>query len=145
MALPEEDNGPRWLSDYGDIEADINRMEEFAAKLAAEVRTNYATHLSQVTQAMSTTLVSHEAFPELHGFMQAHRVAQEQTHANVYTYRDATGGFANAAGQISAQYRGADAFSAARVGDVNRAIQQNLTPVIPPAVPSDVDVAPEVH
>jgi len=144
MRLPDDD-GPRWLSDYGDIQADIDRMEQFAAKLAAEVRTNYATHLSQVIQAMSTTLVSHEEFPELHSFMQAHKEAQDQTYANVYTYRDATGGFANAAGQISAEYRGADAFSAARVSDVNQAIQENVATIVPTPVPSDVDDAPEVH
>jgi hypothetical protein len=38
--IPEEDRGPAWLRDYGytdfgDIEADLVAMEEFAKKLAS--------------------------------------------------------------------------------------------------------------
>ncbi len=133
MRIPEEDLGPRWLRDYGNIEADIARMEEFAAKLAAEVRDNYATHLPYVSESMTVALPAVPAgFPELHGFLQTHNEAQVATHGNVYTYRDATGGFANAAGSISAKYRGSDAFAAARVSDVEKALAAHTPGVARP-------------
>jgi len=132
MGIPEEDLGPRWLRDYGggfgDIAADIQAMEEFAAKLSAEVRDNYLTHLPQVTEAMLTRLPSPmEGFDELLRFMRAHRDAQDATQENVYNYGSGTHGIANAARTISQQYRGADAFARARVADVNRAFDQTAT------------------
>jgi hypothetical protein len=46
MGIPDEDLGPRWLRDYGftdfgDVVADVEAMEDFAARLATEVQKNY--------------------------------------------------------------------------------------------------------
>ena len=133
MALPEEDLPPSWLRDYGDIEADITRMEEFASKLENEVSQNYAPHLSYVYDDMLVELPRPYAdFTELAGFLAAHTASAQNTADVVYFYRDATGGFATAAKTVSQQYRSADAFSAARVSDVETALNDTAAAAPPP-------------
>jgi len=130
MGIPEEDLGPQWLRDYGytdfgDIEADIDAMREFAAKLAADVQGNYNTHLPQVSDSMLTSLPQPFAdFPELVGFMEAHRQAQDATQSNVYNYSTGTQQMAGVAQEISEKYRGADAMARARVSDVTAAFDK---------------------
>jgi hypothetical protein len=128
--IPEEERGPAWLRDYGytdfsQIEADIQAMEKFAAKLSDDVRTNYAPHLSTVTSTMSKRLPPPPAeFSELSSFLTVHNEAQNVTHANVYNYANGTDGFARAAADISKKYSGSDAFSHAKVTDVNKAFDE---------------------
>jgi hypothetical protein len=132
--IPEEDLGPAWLRDYGhtdfgDIAADIAAMEEFAKKLAADVQNNYVPHLNGVTDAMLTELPQPAAtFPELVEFMTAHNTAQTVTQENVFNFANGTNHFATAAQAISAEYRGSDAFSRARVKDVDKAFDKALSP-----------------
>ena len=134
MAIPEEDRGPAWLRDYGytdfgDIAADIAAMEEFATKLAADVQNNYAPHMTSVSDAMLTRLpVPSESFPELGSFLQAHTEAQVTTQKNVYNFANGTNQLASAAKSIGAKYRDSDAFSHAKVADVNTAFKEAATP-----------------
>jgi hypothetical protein len=127
--LPDEDRGPAWLRDYGytdfgAIEADIAAMEEFAKKLAEDVQNNYVPHMAGVTDAMLTELPPPAAtFPELVDFMTAHQAAQDITQTNVYNFANGTNRFATAAQTISAEYDGSDAFSHARVRDVENAFE----------------------
>jgi hypothetical protein len=133
--IPEEDLPPSWLRDYGDIEADISRMEEFAKKLNNEVTNNYAPHLPYVFDDMLTELPSvYTDFPELHAFRETYRVTAQLTTNTVYNYRDATEGFATAAKTVSNQYQSSDAFSKARVTDVEAAL--NETAASAPAAPA---------
>jgi hypothetical protein len=132
MGIPDEDLGPRWLRDYGstnfgDIAANIAAMEEFATKLAADVQNNYATHLGSVSESMRAELPHPTGFPELKSFLEAHRDAQNLTENNVYNFANGTNNFAEAAHDISKKYRGADAFSRARVSDVDSAFQRAAT------------------
>jgi hypothetical protein len=147
--IPEEDRGPAWLRDYGTtdfgaIEADIEAMEQFAAKLAANVKDSYAPHMSTVSDSMLTRLPDPDAtFVELSSFLVAHNEAQDVTHQNVYNYANGTQGFANAAADISKQYSGSDAFARARVSDVDKAldrvgIPEATTPVAPVSREGDV-------
>ncbi|MET0522861.1 MAG: hypothetical protein ABW156_12970 [Jiangellaceae bacterium] len=128
--IPEEDRGPAWLRDYGyadfsQIEADIQAMEQFAAKLSDNVRGSYAPHLSSVSEAMSTRLPNPPGeFVELASFLVAHNQAQDITHQNVYNYANGTQGFATAAADISKKYSGSDAFAHAKVADVDRALDR---------------------
>ena len=130
MVLPEEDRGPAWLRDYGStdfghIEADIEAMERFAAKLSADVRESYAPHLSRVTEAMMTPIPPPPGeFVELSSFLIAHNQAQNVTQQNVYNYANGTQGFAAVASNISRKYRGSDAFSHAKVSDVDKAFDK---------------------
>lgn len=126
MALPEEDRGPTWLRDWRDIEADFHRMEDFAAKLRAEIQLNYAPHLSRVHDDMSAELPPPAAeFTELVSLLTTHQAAQQATSDLVHFYATATGGFANAAEEISRRYGQADAFTAARVTVVEAALDRS--------------------
>lgn len=139
MALPEEDLPPAWLRDYGAIEADISRMEEFAAKLDAEVRENYAPHLTYVYNDMGVQIPAPYAdFTELASFLMTHHAAVTDTTDLVHFYQNATGDFATAATKVSAQYRESDAFAAARVSDVEAAFEGTsvVTPQGPGVPPS---------
>lgn len=123
--IPEEDRGPAWLSDYGTIEADISRMEEFAKKLHDEVTKNYAPHLQYVNDDMTVQLPPVDTrFGELYSFLTTHHESLSSTNEIVHYYRDATGGFAVAASDISTEYSKTDAFSAARVNDVEVALDK---------------------
>lgn len=134
MRIPEEDLGPAWLRNYGDhIEADIQRLEEFGARLDAEVRQSYVPHLEVLQEDVLVTLPNPAAeFTELATFMQTHQSTQQNTTNIVYTFRDATGGFAYAAQKVSSEYADADAFSAARVGDVETALDRTAAAPVPP-------------
>ncbi len=132
--IPEEDRGPAWLRDYGttdfgSIEADIQAMEQFAAKLAANVQDSYAPHMANVSDSMATRLPAPSGeFIELSSFLVAHNQAQNVTHQNVYSYANGTQDLANAATDISKRYRGSDAFSHAKVSDVERAFRDVQNP-----------------
>ncbi|GAB1694456.1 hypothetical protein [Krasilnikovia sp. M28-CT-15] len=125
--IPEEDRPPAWLADYGAIEADIQAMEDFAAGLAKEVDSGYGPHLDLVTNSMLTPLPSAPHLPELQAFLTRHHEVQSVTYSNTYNFRDGTGRFADAAKTISHEYRGSDAFSRARVNDVDKAFDAAAT------------------
>lgn len=128
MAIPDGDRGSRWLADYGAIEADIQRMEEFAAKLRAEVVNNYAPHFELVAQDLTAGHPAPDArFAELAGFVQAHEVARVNTTNAIMYHGNETGGFAEAASRISQNYGGSDAFAHARVSVVEKALDTTTT------------------
>ncbi|MBE1487001.1 hypothetical protein [Plantactinospora soyae] len=132
--IPEEDRGPAWLRDYGgSIEADIQRMEEFAKQLTAEVQKNYVPHMEEVQADMLPDLPGPVDFPELFEFMTAHRTVQQDTSTRVWEVGDGTGGLATAAETVSKNYGQADAFSHARVRDVENALDQTTAAPPPPA------------
>jgi hypothetical protein len=126
--IPEEESGPAWLRDYGftdfgDIAADINAMEEYATKLAADVQDNYGPHLTGVSEAMLTRLpVPNPNFYELGSFITSHTAAQVVMQNNVYAFGNGTYVLASAAQKISKEYRGTDAFAHAKVADVQGTI-----------------------
>ncbi|MEV4537342.1 hypothetical protein AB0J82_26535 [Asanoa sp. NPDC049518] len=125
MALSNEDLPPAWLRDYATIEADIARMEEFATKLDAEVRDNFAPHLAPIFDDILSELPpAYTDFPELLAFLENHAASAEDTAYTVYYYQDVTGGFAVAAGEVSRNYRGSDAFALAQVDDVQAALDR---------------------
>ncbi|GLY25287.1 hypothetical protein [Micromonospora sp. NBRC 101691] len=139
--IPEEDLGPKWLRDYGDIEADIRQMREFATRLEAEVRRNYAPHLAYIADDMSVKLPDPcDAFIELVHFLTAHQQVQQDSTNRVYDVASYTGGLAHAAGTISQRYEGSDAFARAQVQDVERALRggQMPAPGDPPPPPRTV-------
>jgi hypothetical protein len=130
--IPEEDRGPAWLRDYGGtIEADIQRMEEFAASLEAEVKKNYVPHMRELQDEMVADRPEVASdFTELYSFMQAHRDVQQVASDSIWGVGDGTGRIANAAKIVSQNYANSDAFSYARVTEVERALDQ--TGVAPP-------------
>jgi hypothetical protein len=136
--IPEEDRGPAWLRDYGVVDVDMHRMEEFAAQLRTEVTASYAPRLEYIDDDVTAPLPPVDArFEELHSFLTAHRESLAGTNEIVHYYRDASGGFATAAAEISASYGRSDAFAAARVGDVEAALGK--TAVAEPTDPRKTD------
>jgi hypothetical protein len=132
---PEEGLGATWLSDYQAIEADIDRLADLAAALDTEVRRNYIPHLAAIDDDLTVQLPAPPAeFAELCAFLDTHRTAQINTASNTYAFRDATGGFAVAAGEISKRYAGSDAFAAARVSDVRAALDDTAVARLPEPV-----------
>jgi hypothetical protein len=125
VARPFDDPTPGWLSDYAQIEADIGQMAEFAALLRSEVVDNYGPRAMHVSDELAAELPEPPpSFPELANFARVHRESQLNTSDLVYFYQEATWGLATAASDISARYGEADAFSAARVSEVENALDQ---------------------
>ncbi|WP_320065831.1 hypothetical protein [Micromonospora sp. RTGN7] len=121
--IPKEDRPAPWLSGYGGIEADIRQLREFADKLQAEVERNYAPHLPYIADDMKAKIPNPaDAFVELVQFLQAHNETQQATATMVWSVGGATGHLAAVAGRIATKYADSDAFSAARVSDVERAL-----------------------
>lgn len=121
--IPEEDQPAPWLHGYGGIEADIRQLRDFADRLAAEVESNYAPHLSYIAEDMSAKVPNPcDAFVELVTFLHAHHETQQATTDMVYAVRGATGHLAAVADRVATQYADSDAFSAARAVDVQRAL-----------------------
>lgn len=141
MAIPDEDLGPAWLRDTQYIQADINAMADFATKLRAEVELNYAPHLPYIQEDALVPLPEPPAgFPELVDLLTTHHVTQSTAYYSVHDHANATGAMASAANDVSKAYSGSDAFSAATVGRVDRALRDNGAPTPPaeqpPAAPT---------
>ncbi|WBB65009.1 hypothetical protein [Micromonospora sp. WMMD812] len=135
--IPEEDGPAAWLNGHGGIEADIRQLREFADRLASEVERNYAPHLSYIAEDMTAPLPNPcDAFIELVHFLRAHHETQQAAVEMVWGVRGATGHLAAAAGTVADRYAGSDAFSAARVVDVEHALADPRT--VTPAGPSVV-------
>lgn len=142
--IPEEDRGPAWLRDYdyadfGGIEADIQAMKEFAAKLTANIQGSYAPHAQTVSETMMNPLPEAPNFYELHLFLYAHDQVQLATQQNVYGYIDNTYQFASAANQISDKYSGSDAFARAKVTDVQQYLGEPAAAGTQPPLPLPLD------
>ena len=142
--IPEENGPASWLGDYAGIEADIRQMREFADRLQAEVERNYSPHLSYIADDMKAEIPNPaDAFVELVQFLHAHNETQQATVNMVWDVARATGSLAGAAGEIARKYEHTDAFSSARVTDVERALAGPLgtsrpLPVLPdPTGPDD--------
>ena len=127
--LSEEDRGPAWLQNYGftdfsQIEADVTAMEQFASQLRGDVTKNYETHVPVVQQLMLTRLPQPPIeFAELSSFLIVHNSAQNVSQQNVFTFAQGTLQAADAAKKVSTDYRGSDAFSHAKVSDVDQAFR----------------------
>jgi hypothetical protein len=125
--IPEEGRAPAWLGDGGSIEADISRMEEFATKLLEEVEKDYIPQLAYIDDDVTVELPPvNVAFRELFSFLTTHRESQQNTNDLVHFFRDATGGFATAAHEVSARYANIDAFAAAKVTEVDAALDKTM-------------------
>ncbi|GAA0816860.1 hypothetical protein [Spirilliplanes yamanashiensis] len=109
-------------SQIAGIEADIAAMEDFAAGLAAEVEKNFGPEANRVVGELRLDLPGTAMFAELQQFFAAHHEAKRITYRNIGEFRGDTHTLASAAQKVSTEYRGADAFSEARVRDVQDAL-----------------------
>jgi hypothetical protein len=122
----------------GRIEADIQRMEDFARLLASHVDADYRPGLDQIISSMTTRLPDVSAeFAELKAFNDRHHRVQLTTFVNTFNFRDGTHRMAGAAQWISNEYRDTDAFTHARLADVGRAFDQAAHTAIPADDPEE--------
>jgi hypothetical protein len=138
MGLPEQDKGPAWLRDWGSktghteldtftgyvdpdaLAVDIKTLLAFAKALQSEHENDFRPHVQMVFDAMSATPMAPDArFVELTESLTHHRDMLVQTSTALANHDKAVVAFVKAAEAISNEYRGADALSAARVGDVD--------------------------
>src|SRR4051812_21700014 len=117
---------------YGDdqirsIEADIAAMEDFAAGLAAEVEKNFGPEATRLTAELRASLPGSATFPELEQFLATHQHAKTLTYQNITEFRGDTHRLASAAQKVGQEYRDVDAFSRARVRDVEDALADGAT------------------
>lgn len=133
-------NDDLWRDD-GHISADITAMEDFAQKLLADVDDHYAPFADTLANRMLAGLpAADRQFGELYAFTTVLASAQDTCQQNMYNFANGTHGFAKAAEQVSAEYRGSDAFAHARLSDVEQAlVTAGLLP--PPASPASPDPA----
>ncbi|GIJ08798.1 hypothetical protein ACFFMR_01435 [Micromonospora andamanensis] len=130
--IPEEDRQASWLRGSGGVEVDIRQLRDFAEQLRAEVESSYAPHLRYIADDMLTTVPNPaDAFIELVHFLRTHWETQQATTNAVWGVGDATGHLAEAAKLVAEQYADTDAFVAARVADVHRALGQHAAPPAP--------------
>jgi len=137
MGLPEEDRGPVWLRDWGNktgfteldtfsgyvdsnaLAVDIGTLVAFANALQTEHEQDFRPHVSEVYEGMTAAPAGPDArFIELTEAMTHHRDVLVQTSTALANHDKAITAFVAAARTISEEYRGADAMSAAKVGDV---------------------------
>lgn len=142
--IPEENQPVGWLRGYDGIEADIRQMRVFADRLQDEVARNYAPHLSYIADDLRAEIPNPaDAFVELVQFLQAHHEAQTAAAQVVWGVVPATGHLAEAAGLIATKYQHSDAFTAARVADVERALTWPTATMPRPTPPLHDPTGPE--
>lgn len=123
--IDDSDQSPAWLRDYkytdfSEIAADIDGMTTAAQQLLTDVQKNYIPHRDQVSTGMMTQLPDVPGeFVELSSFLLVHNGAQNSTLKNVFNYGKGSNRYATAAKEIGAEYQGSDAYSRAKVSDVD--------------------------
>jgi hypothetical protein len=149
MAIPEEDLGPAWMRDYGYVSIDIDALNDISEKLTFE-HGNFEPHLGKVVSDMMTPLPPPSGgFIELVGALQQQHAAQKATLEALTEQGRAIDALARAAKELSARYRSADAFSAARAADVDKVFadpslrpQDSTAASVPPPGGYNVNVPP---
>ncbi|HWG98827.1 MAG TPA: hypothetical protein VNV66_05780 [Pilimelia sp.] len=144
--LPEEDRGPGWLRDWQAIEVDLQALEDFAVKLRAEVEVNFAPHFDRVKQDMAAEIPPPaQEFAELSELLVQHYKVATLTTGAVHTHGLSTNRMASAAATVSRKYGEADAFAAARAGDVEATLHGYGLPAPPATAPGEDDPTSGEH
>ncbi|MBB5871628.1 hypothetical protein F4553_005007 [Allocatelliglobosispora scoriae] len=121
MAISEEDLGPRWLRDYGDVNVDVATLLKFGNSLIAELDLDYKPHAMKIFDDMSVPDgYSSAEFFELVDALATHRTVRVETTTSLARHADGIFAFGSAAKEISNNYGEADAYSGAKVGYVER-------------------------
>jgi hypothetical protein len=145
--LPPEDRPSQFIADYKDIEVKTGDLEAFAKSLQAEVQQNYVPHLDKVATDLAVgDVYTNEEFAEFIQALQRHTEVRQITLNRLFDHGDGTGTLSTAADQISKNYAGADAYSAATSRDVDTVIATppvttNETPIDTSTVSSPNGVA----
>jgi hypothetical protein len=122
---------PAWLSDYQPIEIDVSTLERFAKALQDEVDLNLRPHMAGIFDGLdpATSPFAHRAdFLELQNAWYTYGTRKAQTMNVVQSFADATAQLAEAARILAANYRTSDRLAAAKLTDVQQALNQAQHP-----------------
>jgi hypothetical protein len=126
--LPPEDRPSQFISDYKDIEININDLESFAKSLQDELEQNYLPHRDKVAQDLAVgDVYTNQSFTEFIEALQRHAEIRQVTLNRLFDHGDGTGTLSQAATIISKNYGSADAYSAATSRDVDSVMQTPTT------------------
>jgi hypothetical protein len=122
--LPPDERPSPFISDYKDIQVNTTDLESFAKSLKAELEQNYLPHRDKMATELSVgDVYTNEDFPEFIQALTRHAEIRQLTLDRLFDHGDGTGTLSVAADEISRNYAGSDAFSAATTRDVNSVIQ----------------------
>lgn len=121
--LPPEDRPSRFIADYKNIEVKTDDLESFAKSLQAELEQNYLPHRDKMAAELAVGDVYSNEFAEFVQALTRHAEIRQITLQRLFDHGDGTGRLSVAADQISKNYSGADAYSAATSRDVDTVIQ----------------------
>jgi hypothetical protein len=120
MGIPDEDLGPKWLRDYGDVDVQVATLLQFGKSLMDELQKDYIPHVKLVFEDMSAAdSVTTPDFVELVDALGRHQTVRVETTTRLAKHADGMYAFAQIAETISKNYDEADAFAAAKAKDVN--------------------------
>lgn len=149
MGIPQDDLGPRWLRDYGDVDVDVATLLTFGKSLMDELEQDYKPHAQKVFEDLQTAdTYSSPDFVELVDALHAHQTVRVETTTRICKHADGIFAFANAAQAISAAYGEADAYSSAQAAYVETLLaDQPSTPpgttaTVPPATTTSPGAPP---
>jgi ABC-type transporter Mla subunit MlaD len=121
--MPEIQDHFRYGADQlASIDADISAMEDFAAGLLAELEKNFAPNAARYSADLQVEIEGGASFPELAQFLRTHSEVKATTYGNLFEFRGGTHRLASAAHMVGQEYRKTDAFSSAKVSDVEDAL-----------------------
>jgi hypothetical protein len=132
--LPPEDRPSQFISDYKDIQININDLDSFAKSLQDELEQNYLPHRDKVAADLAVgDVYTNESFTEFIDALNRHAEIRQVTLNRLFDHGDGTGTLSQAAAIISKNYGSADAYSAATSRDVTSVMQTpqttNETPI----------------
>jgi hypothetical protein len=123
--LPPEDRPSQFIADYKDIEVKTDDLEAFAKSLQAELEQNYLPHRDKMATDLAVgDVYTNESFTEFIQALTRHAEIRQITLRRLFDHGDGTDTLSVAADQISKNYAGSDAYSAATSRDVDDVIAQ---------------------
>jgi hypothetical protein len=120
MGIPDEDLGPQWLRDYGDVDVKVATLLQFGKSLMEELDKDYKPHVEKVFADMSAQdRITTTDFVELADALGRHQTVRMETTTRLARHADGMFAFARIAEAVSNRYDEADAFASARAKDVD--------------------------
>jgi len=121
--VPPDERPSPFIADYKDIEVKTGDLESFAHSLQAELQQNYLPHRDKMATDLAVgDTYTNEGFTEFIQALTRHAEIRQITLRRLYDHGDGTDTLSVAADQISKNYAGSDAYSAATSRDVNQVI-----------------------
>ncbi|NUT34935.1 MAG: hypothetical protein HOV79_17905 [Hamadaea sp.] len=144
--LPPEDRPSQFISDYKDIQVNVEDLEAFAKSLKDELEQNYIPHRDKVAEDLAVgDVYINKDFVEFFSALQKHTEVRQRALDLLFNHGDGTGTLSVAADQISKNYGSADAYSAATSRDVTNVMTTPTTTTNETPVDTSTTVRTDPH